>query len=141
MPMASRSRKNRYRSFRASNSRPPSRNMSAIFTRFRPALPILKLGVVTDSQDADGKSIEEKPVPELSREQLETAFKKYVGDFYQIPPSSSDLEARRADRFAGCRWQVDRGKTGTGAFARATRDRLQEICRRFLPDSSQLFRS
>jgi len=52
----------------------------------------MKLGIVTDSQDADGKATEEKPVPALTPEQLETAFKKYVGDFYQIPPMVSALK-------------------------------------------------
>ncbi len=52
----------------------------------------MKLGVVTDSQDADGKILEEKPVPEFTREQLEAAFKKYTGDFYQIPPMVSALK-------------------------------------------------
>src|ERR1700742_716437 len=52
----------------------------------------MKLGATTDSQDADGKTLEEKPVPEFTREQLEVAFKKYTGDFYQIPPMVSALK-------------------------------------------------
>jgi len=52
----------------------------------------MKLGAVTDSQDADGKTLEEKPVPAFSREQLEAAFKKYTGDFYQVPPMVSALK-------------------------------------------------
>ena len=38
------------------------------------------------------RSLEEKPVPELTREQLEAAFKKYTGDFYQMPPMVSALK-------------------------------------------------
>jgi tRNA pseudouridine55 synthase len=52
----------------------------------------MKLGVTTDSQDADGKVLEEKPVPALTRDELETAFKKYLGDFYQVPPMVSALK-------------------------------------------------
>src|ERR1700683_1652116 len=52
----------------------------------------MKLGAGTDSQDADGETLEGKPVPELTREQLEAAFKKYTGDFYQIPPMVSALK-------------------------------------------------
>src|ERR1700689_1387298 len=52
----------------------------------------MKLGATTDSQDGDGKILEEKPVPELTREQLDAAFKKYTGDFYQIPPMVSALK-------------------------------------------------
>ena len=52
----------------------------------------MKLGIATDSQDADGKILEEKPVPTLTREQLDAAFIKYTGDFYQVPPMVSALK-------------------------------------------------
>jgi len=52
----------------------------------------MKLGEVTDSQDADGEVIETRPVPELSPEELEAAFTKYDGDFYQIPPMVSAIK-------------------------------------------------
>ena len=52
----------------------------------------MRLGATTDSQDADGKVLEEKPVPDLAREQLEAAFQKYTGDFYQVPPMVSALK-------------------------------------------------
>src|ERR1700761_289051 len=52
----------------------------------------MKLGITTDSQDADGKPVEEKPVPSLTREQLDAAFRKYTGDFYQVPPMVSALK-------------------------------------------------
>src|SRR5882757_10893088 len=37
----------------------------------------MTLGVTTDSQDADGKVVETKPVGEYSREQIDAAFAKY----------------------------------------------------------------
>src|SRR5882757_6481461 len=52
----------------------------------------MALGVTTDSQDADGKVVETKPVPELSREQIDAAFAKYHGDFYQMPPMVSAIK-------------------------------------------------
>jgi tRNA pseudouridine55 synthase len=52
----------------------------------------LRLGEVTDSQDADGEVIATAPVPELSPEQLEGAFAKYDGDFYQTPPMVSAIK-------------------------------------------------
>ena len=52
----------------------------------------MRLGASTDSQDADGQVLEEKPVPDLTREQLEAAFQKYTGDFYQVPPMVSALK-------------------------------------------------
>ncbi|HEX4140576.1 MAG TPA: tRNA pseudouridine(55) synthase TruB, partial [Candidatus Methylacidiphilales bacterium] len=52
----------------------------------------MKLGATTDSQDSDGKVLEEKPVPALTPEQIDAAFRKYVGDFYQTPPMVSALK-------------------------------------------------
>ena len=52
----------------------------------------MTLGVTTDSQDADGKIVETKPVPELSREQIDAAFAKFHGDFYQLPPMVSAIK-------------------------------------------------
>ncbi len=52
----------------------------------------LKLGETTDSQDADGVVTETKPVPELTHEQIEAAFSKFRGDFYQMPPMVSAIK-------------------------------------------------
>jgi tRNA pseudouridine55 synthase len=52
----------------------------------------LKLGVSTDSQDAEGKPIETKDVSAFTQDQLDTAFKKFSGDFYQTPPMVSALK-------------------------------------------------
>ncbi len=52
----------------------------------------LRLGEVTDSQDADGEITATAPVPELSREQIDAAFAKFHGDFYQTPPMVSAIK-------------------------------------------------
>ena len=52
----------------------------------------MKLGEVTDSQDADGEILETLPVPELDADTIEAAFAKYDGDFYQIPPMVSAIK-------------------------------------------------
>ena len=52
----------------------------------------LRLGEVTDSQDADGQVIERHPVPELSSQRIEEAFDKLQGDFYQLPPMISAIK-------------------------------------------------
>src|ERR1700761_6527646 len=52
----------------------------------------MKLGVTTDSQDADGQVVETKPVPDFSRDQLEAAFPKFTGDFYHLPPMVSAIK-------------------------------------------------
>jgi len=48
------------------------------------------LGVETDSQDADGEVVAEKPLPEgLSEEQLIEEMAAFLGDQYQTPPMFS----------------------------------------------------
>src|SRR6266550_1375326 len=49
----------------------------------------IKLGEVTDTQDRDGEILATYPVAECSRAQIESAFTKYHGDFYQTPPMVS----------------------------------------------------
>jgi tRNA pseudouridine55 synthase len=50
------------------------------------------LGVSTDSQDADGKIIAEKPVPSLTAEDIEEVLAKFRGDIQQIPPMVSAVK-------------------------------------------------
>lgn len=52
----------------------------------------MKLGEITDSQDADGEVIETREVPTFTREQLAAAFAKFQGDFYQTPPMVSAIK-------------------------------------------------
>jgi tRNA pseudouridine55 synthase len=52
----------------------------------------LGLGEITDSQDSDGQVIETRPVPDFTRDQLDAAFAKYHGDFYQTPPMVSAIK-------------------------------------------------
>ena len=52
----------------------------------------MKLGATTDSQDADGVIVEEKPVPAFDLAVLEAAFSKFDGDFYQTPPMVSAIK-------------------------------------------------
>ncbi len=52
----------------------------------------LELGKTTDSQDADGEVTSTAPVPDLPREQIDAAFAKFHGDFYQTPPMVSAIK-------------------------------------------------
>jgi tRNA pseudouridine55 synthase len=47
------------------------------------------LGVTTDTQDREGKVIQQRPVPPLDEKQIRAAFEKLQGDFYQVPPMVS----------------------------------------------------
>jgi tRNA pseudouridine55 synthase len=50
------------------------------------------LGVVTDSQDAEGEIMETRPVPELSEAAVREAMKGFLGDQYQTPPMHSAIK-------------------------------------------------
>lgn len=50
------------------------------------------LGVVTDSQDAEGEIMETRPVPELSEARVREAMKGFLGDQYQTPPMHSAIK-------------------------------------------------
>ncbi|HUK82109.1 MAG TPA: tRNA pseudouridine(55) synthase TruB [Verrucomicrobiae bacterium] len=52
----------------------------------------MRLGIATDSQDADGDVITEKPVPPLTETDLEQVFAKFRGDIQQVPPMVSALK-------------------------------------------------
>ncbi|HEX4086171.1 MAG TPA: tRNA pseudouridine(55) synthase TruB [Chthoniobacteraceae bacterium] len=52
----------------------------------------MSLGAITDSQDADGQITESRPVPQYTPEQIEAAFARYDGDFYQMPPMVSAIK-------------------------------------------------
>lgn len=52
----------------------------------------MTLGVETDSYDLQGTVIAERPVPELSSEELQAACNVYVGSIEQIPPMVSAVK-------------------------------------------------
>jgi tRNA pseudouridine55 synthase len=52
----------------------------------------LLLGVITDSQDRDGNVVETRPVEPIDPAKIELAFKKFHGDFYQMPPMVSAIK-------------------------------------------------
>ena len=52
----------------------------------------VRLGVSTDSGDADGNVLEERDIGEISDSQLEEALDAYRGEILQIPPMFSALK-------------------------------------------------
>ena len=52
----------------------------------------LRLGIATDTQDADGEIIAEAPCDNISRERLEEEMAKMRGDIHQIPPMVSAIK-------------------------------------------------
>ncbi len=52
----------------------------------------IQLGVITDSGDAEGRVIDEKPVPELCEQQIKACLQKFRGEIEQVPPMYSALK-------------------------------------------------
>jgi len=52
----------------------------------------VKLGQVTNTQDAEGEVLETRPVPPLTEDEVRAAMKTFVGDQYQTPPMFSAIK-------------------------------------------------
>jgi tRNA pseudouridine55 synthase len=54
----------------------------------------IRLGVTTDTFDAEGTVLREEEVPEFSREEVEMILSSFQGEISQIPPPHSALKQR-----------------------------------------------
>jgi tRNA pseudouridine55 synthase len=52
----------------------------------------MRLGISTDSHDADGQVTGQRPVPALTEADIEAAFAKFRGDIQQVPPMVSAIK-------------------------------------------------
>lgn len=52
----------------------------------------VRLGVTTNSQDADGEVMETQPVPDFTAAQIDEALNSFLGDQYQTPPMFSAIK-------------------------------------------------
>ncbi|MGC9451200.1 MAG: tRNA pseudouridine(55) synthase TruB [Oceanipulchritudo sp.] len=50
---------------------------------------VITLGTETTTQDAEGEVVEQKPVPQLTGEEVKEHMKAFIGDQYQTPPMFS----------------------------------------------------
>jgi len=53
---------------------------------------VIKLGVITDTDDPDGEILEENEVPDLTKESIEGVFSKFTGFFNQVVPLYSAVK-------------------------------------------------
>ncbi len=53
---------------------------------------VMRLGIVTDSYDRDGKVLEEHPVPDVSVESLQQICGQFTGEIDQVPPMVSAVK-------------------------------------------------
>jgi tRNA pseudouridine55 synthase len=54
----------------------------------------IKLGAVTNTQDAEGEVMETRPVPPLTEEQVRATIQGFLGDQYQLPPMFSAIKIK-----------------------------------------------
>lgn len=52
----------------------------------------MRLGIVTDSYDLDGKVLERKPAPDIALEDIQAACDKFSGEIMQVPPMVSAVK-------------------------------------------------
>jgi tRNA pseudouridine55 synthase len=73
-------------------------------------LAVVRLGVTTDTLDATGRVIAERPVPPLDPERIRTALRRFEGEIDQVPPMFSALHAggRRLHELARAGIEVPR---------------------------------
>ena len=86
----------------------------------------LRLGVITNSQDADGEIMETNPVPaDLSREKIADAMREMEGDQYQIPPMFSAIKINGQPLYKAARKgkEIEREKR----FIRISKLELREM--------------
>ncbi len=57
--------------------------------QFKEYVGRIRLGVLTDTYDREGKVIEEREVPELDEARIEEVLKGFVGEIEQVPPPYS----------------------------------------------------
>ena len=70
----------------------------------------IRLGITTNSGDADGEITDKREVPKLSREQIETVLEPFRGPIEQIPPMVSALKykGKRLHELARAGIEVER---------------------------------
>lgn len=64
---------------------------------------VMKLGISTDSQDADGKIIREADWNGITRAQLDEAINKFKGDIMQTPPMMSAIKVEGVPLYKSAR--------------------------------------
>jgi tRNA pseudouridine55 synthase len=84
----------------------------------------VRLGVETDTQDAQGKVLAEAPVPPLTATLLETALAPFRGTFEQVPPmySAVKVAGKRLYEHARAGEEVERASRQVTVYELTLRD-------------------
>jgi tRNA pseudouridine55 synthase len=84
----------------------------------------VRLGVETDTQDAEGKVLAERPVPQLTAALLEAALAPFRGTFAQVPPmySAVKVDGKRLYELARAGEEVERASRQVTVYELTLRD-------------------
>ena len=72
--------------------RPATRLISELMVGDKEYEATLQFGIITDTQDPEGKIIEQRPVPDLTEKVIAECLAKFKGEQMQTPPSYSALK-------------------------------------------------
>ena len=91
---------------------------------------VVRLGLVTDTQDVTGTVLETRSVPPLSTELLESALQRFRGTFSQLPPmySAVKVKGRRLYEHARAGESVERTPRQVTVHALVLRDFSASEC-------------
>jgi tRNA pseudouridine55 synthase len=84
----------------------------------------VRLGVVTDTLDAEGRVLDERPIPSISHERVEAALERFRGSFLQTPPMYSAVKVggRRLYELARAGEEVERSPRPVTVYELTLRD-------------------
>jgi tRNA pseudouridine55 synthase len=91
---------------------------------------VVRLGLVTDTQDVTGTVLETHPVPPLSTEVLESALRRFRGTFSQVPPmySAVKVKGKRLYERARAGESVERAPRQVTVYSLVLRDFSASEC-------------
>jgi tRNA pseudouridine55 synthase len=72
--------------------RPATRLISQLMGGDKEYEATLQLGTITDTQDPEGRILEQRPVPDLSERLIKECLTQFAGEQMQTPPSYSALK-------------------------------------------------
>ncbi|MFZ5442779.1 MAG: tRNA pseudouridine(55) synthase TruB [Myxococcota bacterium] len=84
----------------------------------------VKLGATTDTLDAEGRVLETRPVPPVTRELLEAALQRFRGTFQQVPPMYSAIKVggKRLYELARAGEEIERAPREVTVYELVLRD-------------------
>jgi tRNA pseudouridine55 synthase len=71
---------------------PATKKVGALMTLPKTYEGTIELGIRSDTDDAEGKITERRPVPEISQTQMEESIRDLTGEIQQIPPMFSAIK-------------------------------------------------